>query len=79
MSLVQPGDIFKHLHLFQHTSQWRNESVSISTCDINTSSIVIGIKSVNDFGNNIYVDNFSITKLDTKQENARSAFHKQTI
>ena len=51
-------------------AQWRNESVSISTCKINTSFILIGIKSVNDFGNNIYVDNFSISKLDTKQENA---------
>jgi hypothetical protein len=51
-------------------AEWRNESVGISTCNINTSSILIGIKSINDFGNNIYVDNFSITKLDTKEENA---------
>jgi len=50
--------------------QWRNESVAISTCNIDASSILIGIKSINDFGNNIYVDNFSITKLDTRQENA---------
>lgn len=50
--------------------QWRNESVGISTCNINSSSILIGIKSINDFGNNIYVDNFSISKLDTKLENA---------
>ena len=51
-------------------SQWRNESVGLSTCNINSSSILIGIKSINDFGNNIYVDNFSITKVDTKQANA---------
>lgn len=51
-------------------AQWRNESVNISTCKINTSFILIGIKSINDFGNNIYVDNFSISKLDTKQDNA---------
>jgi hypothetical protein len=51
-------------------AQWRNESVGLSTCNINSSSILVGIKSINDFGNNIYVDNFSITKLDTKQANA---------
>jgi hypothetical protein len=51
-------------------TQWRNENVSISTCNLNTPSILIGIKSINDFGNNIYIDNFSISKLDTKQENA---------
>ncbi|HEY5407531.1 MAG TPA: T9SS type A sorting domain-containing protein [Ginsengibacter sp.] len=51
-------------------AQWRNESVGISTCNINSSSILVGIKSINDFGNNIYVDNFSISKLDTKEVNA---------
>ena len=51
-------------------TEWRNESASISTCNINTTSILIGIKSINDFGNNIYVDNFSISKLDNKLENA---------
>jgi hypothetical protein len=51
-------------------SQWRNENVGISTCNINSSSILIGIKSINDFGNNIYVDNFSISKVDTRQNNA---------
>ncbi len=59
------------------SSQWRNENVSISTCNINASSIIIGIKSVNDFGNNIYVDNFSIDKLDTKQENASTLLINQ--
>lgn len=52
------------------TSQWRHESLSISTCHLNSSSIVIGIKSINDFGNNIYVDNVAINKLDTKTNNA---------
>ncbi len=51
-------------------TEWRSESASISTCNINTTSILIGIKSINDFGNNIYVDNFSISKLDNKLENA---------
>jgi hypothetical protein len=51
-------------------SEWRNESADLSTCNINSSSILVGIKSINDFGNNIYVDNLSITKIDTKQANA---------
>ena len=53
-----------------NASQWRNENVSISTCNINTSSILIGIKAVNEFGNNLYIDNFSISKIATKQANA---------
>lgn len=52
------------------SSQWRNENVELSTCNINSSSILIGIKSINGFGNNIYIDNFSITKIDIKQANA---------
>ena len=64
------GGIFITSPFTPTASQWRNESVSISTCNIPASSILIGIKSVNDFGNNIYVDNFSMDKLDTKQENA---------
>jgi hypothetical protein len=51
-------------------SQWRNESVGIATCGLNSSSILIGIKSINDFGNNIYVDNFSISKVNIVQANA---------
>ncbi len=50
-------------------SQWRNESVNISTCGLSASSMVLGIRSVNFHGNNIYVDNFSVSKIDIKQFN----------
>ncbi len=51
-------------------TQWRNESVSIPTCGLTTGSIILGLRAVNDYGNNIYVDNFAISKIDTKQYNA---------
>ncbi|MEP6584026.1 MAG: T9SS type A sorting domain-containing protein [Ginsengibacter sp.] len=51
-------------------SQWRNESISISTCGLTVGSIIIGIRAVSDYGNDIYVDNFAISKVDTKQFNA---------
>lgn len=51
-------------------TEWRNEMVSISTCGLTTSSILAGVKAVNDNGNNIYVDNLAISKVATKQFNA---------
>ncbi|MGH2563740.1 MAG: choice-of-anchor J domain-containing protein, partial [Ginsengibacter sp.] len=69
-TLSTNGGSFVNTSFVPTSAQWRNESVSISTCNLNVSSVLIGIKSINDFGNNIYVDNFSISKLDTKQENA---------
>ncbi len=51
-------------------SDWRNESVSIPICGLTTTSIILGIRAVTDFGNNIYVDNFAVSKVDTKQYNA---------
>jgi hypothetical protein len=51
-------------------TDWRHETVGISTCNINVSSILIGVKAVNDFGNNIYVDNLALAKVDTKQRNS---------
>lgn len=51
-------------------TQWRNESITIPTCGLNTGSIIIGIRAVTDYGNNIYVDNFAISKIDTRQYNA---------
>ncbi len=50
--------------------QWRNESVNISTCGLTASSLVLGIRAVNFHGNNIYVDNFAVSKVDVKQFNA---------
>ncbi len=51
-------------------SQWRNENVSIPTCGLTTTSIILGIRGVTDYGNNIYVDNFAVSKAGTKQYNA---------
>lgn len=53
-----------------NASQWRNESVSISTCGLTASSIVLGIRAVNYHGNNIYVDNFAVSKVEVNQFNA---------
>ena len=69
-SLSTNGGVYTNNSFTPTASQWRNEHVGISTCNINSSSILIGIKAVNGNGNNIYVDNFSITKVDTKRANA---------
>jgi len=68
-SLSTTGGAYTNNSFVPTASQWRNERVGISTCNITSSSILIGIKAVNGNGNNIYVDNFSITKMDTKQAN----------
>ena len=70
VELVTNGGALVDTSYVPAPSEWRNESVTLTTCGINSSSLLIGIKSVNDFGNNMYVDNFSITKVDTKQANA---------
>jgi Secretion system C-terminal sorting domain/CARDB len=69
-SLATNGGVFVTTDFSPVISEWRHESVGISTCGINASSILIGVKSINDFGNNIYVDNLALTKVDTKQSNA---------
>jgi len=69
-SLATNGGGFVSISFVPLASQWRHETVNISTCHINAPSIEIGIKSVNDYGNNIYVDNISIDKLDTHKDNA---------
>lgn len=51
-------------------TEWRNESIDISTCGLTASSMVLGLRSVNYHGNNIYVDNFAVSKVDTKRFNA---------
>lgn len=68
--LVTNGGVFVTNSFVPSSLQWRNESVGFSTCNINVPYILIGIKSVNDFGNNIYIDNFAISKVNTKQSNA---------
>ena len=63
------GGKFVHLPLF-HGYNGAMKAKLFQPVTLMHTSILIGIKSINDFGNNIYVDNFSISKLDTKQENA---------
>jgi Secretion system C-terminal sorting domain/CARDB len=68
--LVTNGGFFVDTSYIPDPSEWRHESVSLATCGINSHSILIGMQLLNDFGNNIYVDNLAITKTDTKQSNA---------
>ncbi|MEO8413366.1 MAG: T9SS type A sorting domain-containing protein [Ginsengibacter sp.] len=68
--LATNGGVFVTNSFIPGATQWRNERVTLSTCGINAALLLIGIKSVNDFGNNMYVDNFSISKIDTKPANA---------
>ena len=51
------------------SSQWRRENVAIAACRINATSILIGIRAVNGFGNNMYIDNLSIYRVGTKNSN----------
>ncbi len=69
-SLVTNGGALVRSHFIPVASQWRNDNVSIGTCNIKASSILIGVKFINGDGNNIYVDNLTISKLDIKQANA---------
>ncbi|MDQ6843178.1 MAG: choice-of-anchor J domain-containing protein [Bacteroidota bacterium] len=52
------------------SSQWRNDHVSISACGLTATSILAGVKAMTDDGNNIYVDNLSISRVATRQYNA---------
>ncbi len=51
-------------------NQWRNETITIPTCGLITNSIILGIRAVTDYGNDIYIDNFAVSKIDTRQFNA---------
>lgn len=44
-------------------NDWRSERVSLSACGISSSSIMLGLKAVNDYGNNIFIDNLAISKV----------------
>ena len=63
-------DSFSIPSFIPNSGQWRNETVSISICGLASSSILVGIKAVSDYGNNIYVDNFAVSGVKTKQFNA---------
>ena len=68
--LATNGGAFVSNSFVPTSLQWRKDSLAFSTCGINAPFILIGIKAVNDFGNNIYVDNFSISTINTVLENA---------
>jgi Secretion system C-terminal sorting domain len=53
-----------------NSHQWREDSVSIPTCNIKAPNILIGIKAIDDYGNNIYIDNFSISVIKIQQDDA---------
>lgn len=69
-SLSTNGGNYSTTSFVPLASQWRHENVGLSTCNINASSILIGIEAVNNFGNNLYVDNLSLSRVTTKNENA---------
>lgn len=51
-------------------SQWISESVSFATCNIPSSSIRIAFEMRNGFGNNIFIDDISFSKVSTVNPNA---------
>ena len=61
----QSGDYFP-----TNASEWRFETLSFSTCNLTSNSILFGWEFTNGFGNNIFVDNINITKVNTVNPNA---------
>ncbi len=51
-------------------AQWRTETLYLNTCQFSGSSIMYGIRFKNGYGNNCYVDNFNISKVNTATYNA---------
>ena len=41
-------------------SQWRGERINLPLAGISSSSLIVGIKWINLFGNDVYIDNFSV-------------------
>lgn len=64
------GAVTGNVSFVPTNAQWRTESVKISLCQINSADISIAFKSTNKFGNNIYIDNVSIDKVDGFAVNA---------
>jgi Pregnancy-associated plasma protein-A/Secretion system C-terminal sorting domain len=51
-------------------TQWRNEQINISTCNFTSPTIMYGLQVKNGYGNNLYLDNITITPVTTAQYNA---------
>jgi Secretion system C-terminal sorting domain len=69
-ALTTNGGAFVTTNFTPTASQWRAESLVLSTCNITADNIMIGIQSRNDFGNNMYVDDFSVTSVASFTHNA---------
>lgn len=54
-----------------NASQWRTERLVLKDfCPNNIKNVVIGFESVNDYGNNIYVDSINVVGFTAKDKNA---------
>jgi hypothetical protein len=54
-------------------AQWRTDSVDINIgCGTPIPSMIIGLEAVNDYGNNIYIDNFTVTSIPGTSLDARA-------
>lgn len=51
-------------------ASWRTETINMGTCTINSPSVMVGVKWTNGFGNNLFIDNFSISGVTSLQRNA---------
>jgi len=70
-SLSTIGDVSLDSSYFpDSSSQWRHDEIDIPTCGIGSSNILIGLEWINGFGNNCFIDNINITKVNSYQNNA---------
>jgi len=53
------------------TSQWRTDTAKIGKCNISSNNIMVGIKFVNNNGQNCYIDNLKIQGITVRQRNAQ--------
>lgn len=60
----QAGEFFPTL-----ASQWRNDKVNMPICGIASPSMLIGVKWINNYGNDVYIDNLTFTGVNSKQRN----------
>lgn len=67
-ALATNGGTFVTANFVPTATQWRKESVAIPTCG--ASSIMIGLRSTNYFGNNIYIDNFAVSGIQSVNRDA---------
>jgi hypothetical protein len=51
-------------------AQWRKEQVNISTCTFTAPTIMYAFRFKNGYGNNCYVDNINLTRVNTATYNA---------